>query len=76
MKIGDEDKGLKVFRGNYEVKSHSKLAGEIEISKNEFAIYTKDGIYFPLEVQLEGKKRMEVKDFLNGFQSFEQIKMA
>jgi len=68
LKIGDEEKGMKIFKGNYEVKPHSEQPGTIKISKNDFGIYTKDGIYFPLEVQLEGKKRMEVKDFLNGFQ--------
>lgn len=76
LKIGNDDKGLKIFRGNYEIKNHQNEAGTIKISKNEFEIFTKDGIYFPLEVQLEGKKRMETKDFLNGFQSFEHIKMA
>ena len=48
----------------------------LEISKNIFRIYTKDGFYQPTEVQLEGKKRMNVKDFLNGFHSFEDIKIA
>ena len=76
LKIGNDEKGLKIFRGNYEIKNHQNEAGTIKISKNEFEIFTKDGIYFPLEVQLEGKKRMETKDFLNGFQSFEHIKMA
>lgn len=76
IKIGDDEKVLKIYRGNYEVKAHSQEPGSLKISKNEFEIYTKDGIYFPLEVQLEGKKRMEVKDFLNGFQSFENIKKA
>ncbi|MGC4128898.1 MAG: methionyl-tRNA formyltransferase [Bergeyella sp.] len=74
LKIGDEEKGLKIYRGNYEVKEHSNKAGTLEISKNSFGIYAKDGIYFLLEVQMEGKKRMDVKDFLNGFQSFENIK--
>jgi len=48
----------------------------LDISKNEFKIYTQDGIYFPLELQLEGKKRMNIKDFLNGFRNFDEIKMA
>ena len=76
LKIGEDTKSLKIFRGNFEVKAHSNEAGMVKISKNEFEIYTKDGVYFPLEVQLEGKKRMEIKDFLNGFRDFENIKMA
>lgn len=66
IKIGDEEKILKIFSGKYEQKEHSKAVGEIEYAKNEFKIYTQDGIYYPEEVQLEGKKRMNVKDFLNG----------
>ncbi len=75
LKIGNEEKFLKIFRGNYQVKPHQEKAGSIKISKTEFGIFTEDGIYFPLEVQLEGKKRMEVKDFLNGFQRFEEIEI-
>jgi len=33
-------------------------------------------MYLPEEVQLEGKKRLSVTDFLNGFQTFDQIKLA
>ncbi|MGI9651378.1 methionyl-tRNA formyltransferase [Chryseobacterium sp. RLHN22] len=76
LKIGEEEKGLKIFGGKFEISNHQKPVGGLEISKNDFKIYTKDGIYFPLELQLEGKKRMNVKDFLNGFRNFDEIKMA
>lgn len=76
LKIGEEEKGLKIYGGKFEISDHGKTPGTLDISKNEFKIYTKDGIYFPLELQLEGKKRMNVKDFLNGFRNFEEIKMA
>jgi len=76
LKIGEEEKGLKIFGGKFEITHHGKPVGSLEISKNEFKIFTKDGIYFPLELQLEGKKRMNIKDFLNGFRNFDEIKMA
>lgn len=76
LKIGEDEKGLKIYNGKFEVSEHGKPVGSLEISKNDFKIYTKDGIYFPLELQLEGKKRMNIKDFLNGFRNFEEIKMA
>ncbi|WP_411812065.1 methionyl-tRNA formyltransferase [Chryseobacterium scophthalmum] len=76
LKIGEEEKGLKIYNGKFEVSEHGKPVGSLEISKNDFKIYTKDGIYFPLELQLEGKKRMNIKDFLNGFRNFDEIKMA
>ncbi len=76
IRIGNEEKSLKIYSGRYEVLDNAKESGELHISKNEFYIYTKDGIYYPEEVQLEGKKRMMVKDFLNGFRNFEDIKKA
>lgn len=76
LKIGEDEKGLKIYNGKFEVSEHGKPVGSLEISKNDFKIYTKDGIYFPLELQLEGKKRMNIKDFLNGFRNFDEIKMA
>lgn len=66
IKIGEEEKILKIFSGKYELKVHSQSVGTAEFSKSELKFYTQDGVYFPVEVQLEGKKRMNVKDFLNG----------
>ncbi|WP_162032135.1 methionyl-tRNA formyltransferase [Chryseobacterium potabilaquae] len=76
LKIGSEEKGLKIFTGKFEIQPHGKPIGSLDISKNTFKIYTADGIYYPLELQLEGKKRMDIKDFLNGFRNFEEIQMA
>lgn len=76
LKIGEDEKGLKIYNGKFEISEHGKPVGSLEISKNDFKIYTKDGVYFPLELQLEGKKRMNIKDFLNGFRNFDEIKMA
>ncbi|ATL44901.1 methionyl-tRNA formyltransferase [Elizabethkingia sp. HX WHF] len=76
IEISGQPKTLKIFKGKFEKKQHDKSAGQIEIDKNSFAIYTHDGIYYPEELQLEGKKRMTLKDFLNGFQSFADIKIV
>lgn len=73
LKIGDEEKSLKIYQGKFEISTHDKKPGSLEIDKNYFKIFTKNGIYFPEEIQLEGKKRMNVKDFLNGFQHFDTI---
>ena len=76
LNIGEEQKSLKIFSGKYYLEQHKNSAGTLEISKNNFKIFTEDGFYEPQEVQLEGKKRMNVKDFLNGFRNFDEIKMA
>ena len=75
LEVGGEQKILKIFKGKFQKIEHSKENGEIEISKNEFKIYAKNGVYFPEELQLEGKKRMNLKDFLNGFHSFDRLKL-
>ncbi|QNS40396.1 methionyl-tRNA formyltransferase [Chryseobacterium manosquense] len=73
IKIGEDEKSLKIYEGKFEIYAHEKTPGSLEIDKNQFKIYTKDGAYFPEELQLEGKKRMNVKAFLNGFQHFDSI---
>ena len=76
LKIGDEEKSLKIYSGKFELNNHGEAVDSLEIDKNSFKIFTADGIYFPEELQLEGKKRMPVKDFLNGFRNFDEIKLA
>ena len=74
LKVGDEEKSLKIFKGKFEVESHSLEAGDFDISKTEFKFYTNDGIYYPEDVQIQGKKRLPVKDFLNGIHNFEEYR--
>ncbi|ACU08600.1 Methionyl-tRNA formyltransferase [Flavobacteriaceae bacterium 3519-10] len=76
LKIGEEQKSLKIFKGKFGEDEHSETAGSLKIDKNTFKIFTSDGAYFPEEIQLEGKKRMNVKDFLNGFRDYDHILMA
>ena len=75
IKIGEDEKFLKIYKGTFENDAHSKNPGTLEVDKHQFKIFTKDGFYLPEEVQLEGKKRMSVKDFLNGFQHYDHISM-
>lgn len=66
ISIGNEQKNIKVFAGKYEISTHNHPVGMVELSKSGLKFYTIDGIYYPTEIQLEGKKRMSIKDFLNG----------
>lgn len=76
IKINEEEKTLKIFAGTFIENEDFKEFRSLEISKKEFNISTQNGIYKPTEVQLEGKKRMSVKDFLNGFRDFENIEIV
>lgn len=62
------DKIIKVFSCTFSPKHHENKAGEITSDyKNYLGFYCKDGIIYLDEIQLEGKKRMFVKDFLKGY---------
>lgn len=60
-------KVLKIWEAFSEEGSCEKEAGEVvEITKDAFFVCCKEGILRVTEVQIEGKKRMSVSDFLRG----------
>lgn len=50
---------------------HQKNGTIVKIFKDAIGVKVEDGIYLITELQLEGKKRMLVKDYLNGHCLFE-----
>ena len=72
------DKTVKIWAGlihdcpNAKVHHADNLNGQIvKIFKDAIGVKTGDGIYLITELQVEGKKRMSVKDYLNGQCMFE-----
>lgn len=76
IEMSGEIKSLKIFEGRYEESLIENEPGSVEADKSELRFSCKDGHYYPLSVQLEGKKRMPVKDFLNGIRNLDEIKKA
>ena len=63
-----EDKKLKIFRTTKEIIDHDAEPGKFFTdNKHYLKISTIDGYVCLEELQLAGKKRMDVKSFLNGF---------
>jgi len=63
-----EDKKLKIFRTTKEIIDHAQEPGKFFTdNKHYLKISTIDGYVCLEELQLAGKKRMDVKPFLNGF---------
>ena len=63
-----DNKKLKIFRTEKELIAHDQPAGLfVSDNKNFIKVSTLDGYVHLLDLQLEGKKRMEVKAFLNGY---------
>jgi len=58
---------LKIYKGKYVVRRHFEQPGQMRIEDKLMQIATADGYYFPEEIQLEGKKRMFIADFLRGY---------
>ncbi|NCP45352.1 MAG: methionyl-tRNA formyltransferase [Flavobacteriales bacterium CG18_big_fil_WC_8_21_14_2_50_32_9] len=56
----------KVFKSNLINEKHKLKTGTIVATKNELKIAVDEGFISILELQPEGKKRMNVTDFLNG----------
>jgi len=63
-----EGKNFKIFKVSKDIDEKSYEIGEI-ISDNKryIKIATKEGVLNILEVKLQGKKKMDVKSFLNGY---------
>ncbi len=60
---------LKIFRSTKQHAQHNFVPGTILIdNKSYLKIATLDGFVEATELQLQGKKKMGVKDFLNGYQ--------
>lgn len=65
------EKMLKVFRSTKEIILHNDKPGTIHSDKKSYLKFAcNDGYIFITDVQLEGKKRMIVKDFLRGYKNF------
>ena len=58
---------FKIFTAQCILENHSQKPGLIVNKNNSIAITTQDGYIQPLEIQIEGKRRMNIFDFLNGF---------
>ncbi|MBT8300292.1 MAG: methionyl-tRNA formyltransferase, partial [Maribacter sp.] len=61
-----EEVFLKVYRANKEKKVHKLKNGQIIYSKKEMKVAVKGGFINLLEIQLPGKRKMEIQDVLNG----------
>lgn len=63
-----DGKKLKVFRAKRLFESHDLPTGKfVTDNKKYLRVTTQDGFIELLQIQLQGRKRMDVKSFLNGY---------
>ena len=68
---------LKIFASDYSISDHDLNPGEILSDHRTFLkIAVNEGFINVNNLQLEGKKRMNIEDFLRGFQSISKYKFS
>ncbi len=73
---GGESFFLKIFKSTYEIYQHQLEPGRIETDGRSYLkIAGNNGFIVVREIQLAGKKRMNIIDFLRGFNIDEQWQM-
>lgn len=71
------DKKIKIFVGEVLSEKHEETIGSIISDRKTFLkVAHKSGFYNILELQMEGKKRLKVQDFLRGFQNQKDIQFT
>ncbi len=60
---------FKIYFANYEAMKHDEIPGTLRLMDDELWVYTRDGVIKPIDVQLEGKKRMTIEVFLLGMRN-------
>ncbi len=66
---------IKIYKSDTEICEHSFEIGSVISSKQEVKVATKNGFIIIKELQLPGKRSMDIKSLLNGYQFEMKAKM-
>ena len=68
-KLMNHDKILivKIYLCDFKIENHSYPLGQIIATKNELKVAAKNGLLSIYEIQLPGKRKMNIKPLLNGY---------
>lgn len=75
LKTSEDTVTVKIYEVAKEEAAHSNLAGTLISTKNELKVAVDGGYIQIKEMQLPGKRKMEIKALLNGFNFSEEDKM-
>lgn len=70
-----EELKAKIYAANYEICEHNSKIGTIKVSKKELKVAAEDGYLSITEIQLPGKRKMDISDLLNGYSFSEDCKL-
>ncbi|WNW02179.1 methionyl-tRNA formyltransferase [Tenacibaculum sp. HL-MS23] len=74
IKNGDEEISAKIYDVTKEFSEHKFIYGAIITSKKELKVAVKDGFLIVDQIKISGKKLMDAKSLLNGFQFDKEAK--
>ena len=63
---------MKIYKTAKSDKSSNGVPGSLVVERNRLYVNTSDNLLELLDIQLSGKKRMDVRSFLNGFKDIEK----
>ena len=72
---GNETLSVKIFKVEMETETHNLGMGTLVSDKNELKVAVNDGFIKIQEIQLPGKRKMDVKSLLNGYHFEENAKL-
>ena len=75
LKNGEETLNVKLFKVEKGIEKHHLDNGTLIANKNELKVAVKEGFIHILEIQLPGKRKMDVKSLLNGYHFEENAKL-
>lgn len=65
----------KIYAANFENAQHSLVSGTIKVSKKELKVACVDGYILIEEIQLPGKRKLDISALLNGYSFAEDCKL-
>ena len=72
---GDDELDIKIYETEKEFDSHNFKAGTIISTRKELKVAVSKGYIIIKEMKLPGKRNMDIKSLLNGYQFEEDAKM-
>jgi methionyl-tRNA formyltransferase len=64
---GEETLNVKIYEVDLRIEKHNFDIGSIQISKSEMKVAVNEGFIIIKDLKLPGKRRMDIKSLLNGF---------
>ena len=73
---GKETKNIKIFKAEFKAIDHSLSIGSIQSTKKDLMVAVNGGMIYVKEIQLPGKRKMQIQEALNGLKIENDAQMS